>query len=114
MPNLRFATDILPQMVTPGSSFVLDIHAHDASANNFNWSGYTPKAVLMCRGVTINCTGTVVSQGGGTAAFTWTAAQTATLDNARNGHILCYADPTANAENLYIGVVDIATNAEEI
>lgn len=109
MANLEFATAIPQQTITPGSAFTLDIHAHEIGGNNFNWTGYTPKAILLARGTTITVSGTVVSAGGGTATFTWTAEQTATLSTARWGGILCYADPTAGTQNLVIGGVSFRT-----
>jgi hypothetical protein len=114
MPNLQLATYIGQQNITPGSAFVLDIHVHESGANNFNWTGYTPKARLHVGSVAISVSGTVVSAGGGTATFTWTAAQTATLAYSAWGAITLFADPTANAENLYIADIDVQTNSEVI
>lgn len=110
----RLATYIPMQTVTPGSAFSVSIHAHDDSGQNFNWTGYTPKAKLTVGSTTVNVNGTVISAAGGTASFAWTAAQTATLGNNAWGTIMLYADPTANAENVFIADIDVQTNAEVI
>ena len=114
MANLQLASYIDLHRVTLGSAFTLDFHAHVEGGNNFNWSGYTPKATMKVGTVSIAVTGTVVSQGGGTATVSWTAAQTATLPVNSWGEITIYADPTATAENLAIGVVQVQTAAEVI
>ena len=114
MPNLQLATYIGMQVITPGSTFTLDFHVHQEGGNNFNWSGYTPKARLTVGSVAVSVTGTVVSAGGGTATCSWTSAQTATLGNNAWGTITLFADPTATAENLFIADIDVQTNAEVI
>lgn len=114
MSNLQLATYIGSQTITPGSVFVLDIHAHVDDGNNFNWSGYTPTAKLKVGSVTISVTGTVVSQGGGTATFSWNATQTATLPASSWGTIVLYADPVIGSQNLRIAEVDVRTNSEVI
>jgi len=78
MANLSLTTPILPQRITPGSQFELSFHVHE-SGQNFNWSGYTPKARIDI-GTTFTSvvTGTVTNQGGGTATITLT--RTVTLD----------------------------------
>ena len=78
MANLSLATPILPQRITPGSQFELPFHAHE-NGQNFNWSGYTPKARIDI-GTTFTSvvSGTVTNQAGGTALITLT--RTVTLD----------------------------------
>jgi hypothetical protein len=55
-----------------------------------------------------------VSQAGGTATATFTAAQTATLPANSWGTLILYADPSANAENLHIANVYVRTSFEAI
>lgn len=112
--SLQLATPIPAQRVVPGSTFSLSIHVHDIDGNNFNWSGYSPKATMSVGTVTIVATGTVISQAGGTATLAWTAANTLTLPNNQWGVIVIYADPTANAENRHISTVFCRTSPEEI
>lgn len=114
MPNLKLATYVDLQRVTLGSAYTLSIHAHVEGGNNFNWTGYTPKATLKVGTISVSVTGTVISAGGGTATASWTAAQTVTLPVNSWGEITIYADPTATAENLVIGIVQVQTAAEVI
>jgi hypothetical protein len=75
MGNLSLATPILPQRVVAGGLFELSFHVHE-DGQNFNWSGYTPKAHLEMPGLTMQYTGTVINQAGGTAKITLTRAAT--------------------------------------
>jgi len=81
MANLSLATPILPQRITPGSQFELPFHVHE-SGQNFNWSGYTPKARIDVTTSYTNSivTGTVTNQAGGTALITLTRAFTLDWD----------------------------------
>jgi hypothetical protein len=112
MANLKLATYIGKQTFSPGSAFTLDFHVHEDDGNNFNWTGYTPKARLTVGAVSVTVTGTVVSAGGGTATCSWTAAQTATLARSAWGTITLYAEKS-NA-NLHISNIDVQTNSEVI
>jgi hypothetical protein len=114
MPNLKLASYIGTQTFAPGSAFTLGFHVHEDDGNNFNWTGYTPKARLTVGSVSVNVTGTVVSAVGGTATCSWTAAQTATLARSAWGTITLYADPTATSENLHIADINVQTNSEVI
>lgn len=93
MANLSLATAILPQRIVVGSLWELDFHAHEAG-QNFNWSGYTPKAIVELPGFTATYTGTVVSQGGGTAKITLTRTQTLDFANYAGSfaEMLLFAD----------------------
>lgn len=112
--SLQLATPIPSQRVVPGSTFTLSIHVHDTDGNNFNWSGYAPKATMTIGTVTIVATGTVVNQAGGTATLAWTAGNTLTLPNNQWGVIVIYADPTANTENRHVATIFCRTSPEEI
>lgn len=115
MPNLTTAALIPDQVITPGENHEVAFHVHDAdSGQNFNWSGYTPVAKITVGSVTVTGTCAVVSQGGGTATATFTAAQTATLPYPAWGALVIYADPTANSENLGIAVVNVRTDYKAI
>jgi hypothetical protein len=114
MPNLAPATIIPDQVITPGENHVVSFHVHNADGNNFNWSGYTPVAKITVGSVTVTGTCTVVSQGGGTATATFTAAQTASLPYPAWGALVIYADPTADSENLGIAVVNVRTDYKAI
>jgi hypothetical protein len=114
MANLQLHTYIGMQVITPGSAFTLNFHVHQSDGNNFNWTGYTPKARLTVGSVSISVTGTVVTAGAGTATCSWTATQTATLGSNAWGTITLFADPTATTENLFIADIDVQINAEVI
>lgn len=114
MSSLHLATFIGLQVITPGSAFSVDFHVHDSDGQNFNWSGFTPKARITVGSVSVNVTGTVISAGGGTATCSWTAAQTATLQRGSWGNITLYADPSASSENLHIADIGVQTNSEVI
>lgn len=115
MPNLQLAAILPTQVIVPGENHVVSFHVHDAdSGQNFNWSGYTPVAKITIGSTTVSGTCAVVSQGGGTATATFTAAQTASLPYPAWGALVIYADPTANSENLGIAVVDVRTEYKAI
>lgn len=112
--NLKLGTPIDSQTVVPGERFGIDLHAHTVEANNFNWTGYTPKGKIVVGTVSLEATGTVISAGGGTAEIIWTAAQTATLPTASWGSIIVYADPNTGSDNLHIATIFLRTTAEAI
>jgi hypothetical protein len=115
MPNLKPATPILPQVITPGENHVIAFHVHDAdSGHNFNWSGYTPVAKITVGTTVITGTCVVTNQGGGTATATFTAAQTGSLAHPAWGALVIYADPTSGSENLGIAVVEVRTEGVAI
>lgn len=112
--SLRLATPIPQQVIVPGSTFSLSIHAHDTDGNNFNWTGYTPKGTIVVGSVSLTVSGSVINAAGGTASLSWTAVSTLTLPNNQWGIIELYADPTANAENRHIATINCRTTFEEI
>ena len=114
MPNLQLATPILTQVIVRGENHVVSIHAHEVGGTNFNWSGYTPKAKISVGSTNLTCTGSVISQGGGTASFTFTAAQTGGISKASWGELVIWADPTADSEDLHIATVPVQFTAEAI
>lgn len=107
---LDFATiPNAPVVIRPGSQFDLSIHVHQ-DGTNFNWSGFTPKASLRVGTTTLaTLTGTVISQGGGTASFNWSSASTASLLPCQFGEVQIWADANATTENLQIGNVTFQT-----
>jgi len=114
MANLTLATAILPQRIVIGSQFELDFHVHE-SGQNFNWSGYTPKATITIGpSVTTTITGTVVNQGGGTAKITLSRAQTVDWRNypGTYGEILLFAYSAQTSRA--IAVVPFQISVEEI
>lgn len=113
MANLTLVTPIPPQVICKGEVFAISMHVHDDGAN-FNWSGFTPTGKITVGTVTITVTGTVVSQVGGTATVSWTAAQTLTLDANSWGTIVIYADPTSGSENRHIATIFARITAESI
>jgi len=98
----------------PGEVLEIDFHVHEVGGNNFNWTGYTPKAKLTVADKSATVTGSVVSAGGGTATTSFTATQTATLAGPSWGEIVLYADPTAGSENLHIATIALRVTAEVI
>ena len=113
MANLTLVTPIPPQVICKGEVFAVSMHVHD-DGSNFNWSGFTPTGKITVGTVTITVTGTVVSQAGGTATVSWTAAQTLTLDANSWGTIVLYADPTSGSENRHIATIFARITAESI
>lgn len=113
MANLTLVTPIPPQTVVPGEVFAVSMHVHD-DGSNFNWNGFTPTGKITVGTVTIAGAGTVVSQSGGTATVSWTAAQTLTLDANAWGTIVIYADPTSGSENRHIATIFARITAEAI
>jgi hypothetical protein len=114
MSNLQLATLLPTQVIVRGENHIVSYHVHQVGGNNFNWSGYTPVAKLVVGSVSVTGTSAVVSQGGGTATATFTAAQTATLPANSWGTLILYADPSANSENLHIANVYVRTSFEAI
>jgi len=113
MANLTLVTPIPPQVICKGEVFAVSMHVH-ADGSNFNWTGFTPVGKITVGTITITGTGTVVSQAGGTATVSWTAAQTLTVDANSWGTIVLYADPTANDENRHIATIFARITAEVI
>lgn len=109
MPNLLFANPELDQVLTCGSTFTVRFHVHEENGNNFNWTGYTPKAKLTVGTVSLTISGTVISAGGGTATVEWTSAQTATLPDNAWGTVHVWADDDSSTTNLAIGTINIRT-----
>jgi len=114
MPNLQLATLLPTQVIVRVENHEVSYHVHQQNGANFNWSGYTPVAKLVVGTVSVTGTSAVVSQGGGTATATFTAAQTATLPANSWGTLILYADPSANAENLHIANLYVRTSFEAI
>lgn len=114
MPNLQLATPLLTQVIVRGENHFVSIHVHEDGGNNFNWSGYTPKAKISVGLSNLTCTGSVISQAGGTASFTFTAAQTGGIASASWGELVMWADPTVGGEDLHIATVPVQFTAEAI
>ena len=115
MANLKLASLLPTQFIVRGEQHKVSYHVHNADTNvNFNWSGYSPVARLTVGSVTVTGTSAVVSQGGGTASATFSAAQTATLPQNAWGTLVLYADPTADSENLHVANVFVRTSFEAI
>jgi hypothetical protein len=112
--NLTLATPIPSITVVPGEVLEIDFHVHEVGGNNFNWTGYTPKAKLTVADKSVTVTGSVVSAGGGTATTSFTATQTATLAGPSWGEVVLYADPTAGSENLHIATIALRVTSEVI
>jgi hypothetical protein len=116
VPNLGLATQLPTQVIVRGENHLVAFHVHDAdSGQNFNWTGYTPRAVISVGTTSLSAaTFTVISAGGGTAEVTWTASQTGSITKASYGTLVLYADPTANSENLHIATIPVLFTAEAI
>jgi hypothetical protein len=100
----------IPTVVRPGAALDVSIHVHDLNANNFNWTGYTPKASIKAgEDILATVNGTVVSAGGGTASFAWTSAQTALLGELLFCEMQIWADNNSSTENLQIGNLTFQT-----
>jgi len=112
--SLQLATPVGAQLIVPGSTFVLPIHVHDTAGNNFNWSGYTPRATLVVGTVTVSVQGTVTNQAGGLATYTFAVGNTIGLPNNQWGLLVLYADPNVGTENQHIASIFCRTSHEEI
>ena len=101
--------------MTPGSYFTLDAVAQYDDGTAFSWSSYVAKARLTVGSVSMLVNGSVsVVNGISTVTYTWGGDQTSTLPANSWGRVILYADPPMSVQNLFIGVVDIQTNAEVI
>lgn len=115
MPNLKLAALLPTQFIVRGEEHLVSYHVHNAdTGQNFNWSGYSPVARLTVGSVTVTGTSAVVSQGGGTASATFSAAQTATLPQNQWGTLVLYADPATGSENLHVANVFVRTSFEAL
>jgi hypothetical protein len=116
MPNLDLATPLPEQVIVRGENHEVSFHVHNAdTGQNFNWSGYTPRAVITVGSASISAASfSVISQAGGTAQVIFTASQTGAITKASWGSLILYADPTANSENLHIATVPVRFTAEAI
>jgi len=113
--NLKLSKQIPCQVVTPGSYFTLQAVAQYDDGTAFTWGSNSAKARLTVGSVSVLVTGSVSGADGiSTVTYTWGAEQTSTLPANSWGRVVIYADPPQSVQNLFIGVVDIQTNAEVI